>query len=379
VEPGETSIGGGDFADRLRGRNAAALRLGSALGAVLVPAFYVLDFYVIPDHVRATLLLRAAVSAYAAALVALGWLRPATLARHADALSLSLTLVVSWMISVLCWLGDGYESPYAAGLNLVFITAALLFSWRPRLVFAFQALVYGFHMAPLVVGRMDVRDPALALSHQFFILSTMLVTFVSQRHRFLLERREHASRVETERLLEEVRLLVTRDTLTPLHNRRHLFATVEAEIARARRYGRPLAVLMIDVDGFKLINDTSGHAAGDAVLQAVADRIVGDRRPQDTAARYGGDEIVVVLPEADAEAAQVVAERLRAAVEGTAVPTPGGPLGVTLSIGVAALDESVADVAALLHRADEALYRAKRSGRNRSMVWSGDGADAPRG
>jgi diguanylate cyclase (GGDEF)-like protein len=225
-------------------------------------------------------------------------------------------------------------------------------------------------MLPLALGLLPVRDAVLTFSNQFFVLSTMIVMFVSQRHRFGLEWREHLARRETERLLAEVSAHATTDSLTDLSNRRHLMEAGEREIARARRHGRPLAVVMLDVDGFKRINDGHGHGTGDEVLRYLARRVRADRRQEDTAARYGGDEIVLLLPESDEGAALAVAERIRTALTSEPLATPGGPLAVTASFGVAVLEDGVSDLAALLARADEALYAAKRRGRNCSVLWS---------
>jgi diguanylate cyclase (GGDEF)-like protein len=175
---------------------------------------------------------------------------------------------------------------------------------------------------------------------------------------------------------EQLTRLATTDVLTGLASRRHLLAELEKELRRAERSGRPLSVLMIDLDHFKGINDRYGHAVGDEVLAAVAERCVARLRAVDLCGRIGGEEFVVLLPEADAEGALTTAERLCADLAQTPIDTAGGPLGVTISIGVAthrprspAADENANDeaprrVQALLQRADEALYRAKGGGRN---------------
>jgi diguanylate cyclase (GGDEF)-like protein len=358
------------FESSRQARNAAGVTVGAALIAIVVPAFWALDFYVIPAWVRLTFFVRLGVAAYALGVLLWVRTRPAAAATHADALALSLSLLVCWMLSLLCWLGQGYESPYCAGLNLVFVTAAFLFAWPPQRVLLFYALVYGVYMTPLALGLLGVHDRTLVFSNQFFILSTIVVTFVSHRHRYLLEQSEQESQRKTERLLDEVRSLAVTDTLTALVNRRQLFTVGEAEMARARRHGHPLSVLMIDIDGFKRINDGNGHAAGDAVLQEVAARVIAGRRQEDTAARYGGDEIVMLLPETDAGAALLVAERVRLSVGAEPIRGAGGALRVTLSIGVATASADVSDLAALLCRADEALYAAKRAGRDQSAVWA---------
>jgi diguanylate cyclase (GGDEF)-like protein len=160
------------------------------------------------------------------------------------------------------------------------------------------------------------------------------------------------------------------DHLTGLHNRRYLERRLDEEFQRARRYAQPLAVLMIDIDRFKLINDVHGHPAGDTVLQQVGALCLGTARSTDIVARYGGDELVVVAPSTAPAQALVLAERLRRAIEAEIKVleyTSSGPLplNATISIGVAALSSGVDGPKSLLQAADAALYRAKSEGRNR--------------
>lgn len=165
-----------------------------------------------------------------------------------------------------------------------------------------------------------------------------------------------------------LRALATTDGLTGLANRRHFLAVAERDVAQARRSGRPLALAIFDVDRFKAVNDTFGHHVGDDVLRAVAATTVATVRAADALGRYGGEEFAVVWPDTDAEAATVAAERLRAAVAELRVPAEGGPVAVTLSVGVAVGQGPDVDLEALLRRADAAQYRAKQMGRDRVVV-----------
>jgi two-component system chemotaxis family response regulator WspR len=172
-----------------------------------------------------------------------------------------------------------------------------------------------------------------------------------------------------EKLVREKRELeraASRDALTGLTNRRHLDRTIEQEVSRARRYQRSLSVIFLDIDHFKAYNDAFGHARGDEVLRAVGRILQENTRVSDTVARYGGEEFVVLLPEADEDAAELAAEKLRRVVEAAAIEgAPGVPTGhLTVSIGVAAL-ASPLDGAGLIALADRALYASKASGRNR--------------
>jgi diguanylate cyclase (GGDEF)-like protein len=161
--------------------------------------------------------------------------------------------------------------------------------------------------------------------------------------------------------------LAYRDELTELPNRRGTARQVEVLISRSRRHGHQLALLLIDADRFKQVNDDHGHATGDLVLREIAHRLRDRVRREDLVGRWGGEEFLVALPETTPDAAAAVAESLRAAVGQTPMTTPGGPLlDVTVSIGVAGWQgEEVDD---LIARADQALYAAKAAGRDRIAI-----------
>ncbi|WP_158602030.1 GGDEF domain-containing protein [Pararobbsia silviterrae] len=157
-----------------------------------------------------------------------------------------------------------------------------------------------------------------------------------------------------------------RDGLTGVYNRRFFDERYAREIERAKRTGRPLSVLMVDVDYFKLFNDTHGHQRGDECLIAVATAISRQAaRPGDFVARYGGEEFVLVLPDTDRAGAATVSERVRDAVSALRIPTPTPSGIVTLSVGASTIERPPPATDALLRAADTALYMAKNSGRNR--------------
>ncbi len=167
---------------------------------------------------------------------------------------------------------------------------------------------------------------------------------------------------------ERLRELATRDALTGAYNRRHFFDLASAELERARRYGRLLALAMIDVDFFKAVNDRHGHLAGDDVLRGLAAALRASLRAPDVLARYGGEEFVVLLPETEIEEAARVVERLRLETARAPLDTVAGPIGITISGGVVALRPGDDEIGKLLGRADEALYAAKAAGRNRIVA-----------
>jgi diguanylate cyclase (GGDEF)-like protein len=164
---------------------------------------------------------------------------------------------------------------------------------------------------------------------------------------------------------EGLRFQATHDPLTDLWNRAQVLAELERELARQARHGGALAVALADLDHFKWVNDTHGHAAGDAVLRQAAQRMRQALRNCDLLGRYGGEEFLIVLPGCDLAAAACGAERLRELI--AARPMRAGELllPVRVSIGVAAGDGEVRDPACLIAAADQALYRAKELGRNR--------------
>jgi diguanylate cyclase (GGDEF)-like protein len=175
-----------------------------------------------------------------------------------------------------------------------------------------------------------------------------------------------AAALESAQLHSAARELADMDALTHLPNRRRFSADIEAEWERCQRYGRPLSLVMIDLDHFKRLNDTHGHLTGDHVLRLTAEAIVGQLRASDTGYRYGGEEIAVLLRETELEDGTAVAERIRAAIE--AVVVSGVPVTVTASLGVAERDGAMTHHNDLVLVADTALYDAKRQGRNRVVT-----------
>jgi two-component system, cell cycle response regulator len=177
----------------------------------------------------------------------------------------------------------------------------------------------------------------------------------------------------SDRLRHNVQLsleMAITDQLTGLHNRRYMSRHLDTLIEGARKSGKPLAFLIMDIDFFKAVNDTHGHDIGDEVLRDFAGRISANVRGIDLACRYGGEEFVVVMPDTDVAFAYTVAERLRKSVEQTPFAVSRDPhqLSITISIGIAGSEGNVDSADALLHRADQALYRAKREGRNRVVA-----------
>lgn len=175
------------------------------------------------------------------------------------------------------------------------------------------------------------------------------------------------------KLRDALRQLAMRDSLTGLYNRRYMEDSLQRELHRAERTGKPVALIMIDIDHFKRFNDTFGHDAGDFVLSAMARAIIANIRPSDIACRYGGEELALVLAETDLECARERAEKLRLAIRETNLTHRAQSLpGPTASFGVAAYPMQGGNVADLIKAADLALYRAKQEGRDRVCAAEAD-------
>ncbi|GLK78753.1 sensor domain-containing diguanylate cyclase [Methylopila turkensis] len=221
--------------------------------------------------------------------------------------------------------------------------------WR-RTVAAARADPSRAHMAEWTVRTRDGGDRVI----QFFY------RFLGERYALVLW-----DVTEQRRLEAELRSAARTDALTGAANRRRFGERLAHDVAAARAGGGPLALIVLDIDHFKAINDRFGHAVGDDALKAVADRAARALRRDDMLARVGGEEFAALLPQAGRAEAKTVAERLHAAVAGTPIVAGAVTLGVTVSLGVALLRDSDGAPDDLFARADAALYAAKASGRNR--------------
>jgi diguanylate cyclase (GGDEF)-like protein/PAS domain S-box-containing protein len=198
------------------------------------------------------------------------------------------------------------------------------------------------------------------------VLTSCLTPQGSTIPAYLINLRDITSRKKIE---EKLHMLAITDSLTGIFNRRHSLALAQQEISRAIRLEQDLAILLIDVDHFKRINDTYGHQVGDQVLLSLADCCRLNLRSFDIFGRYGGEEFIALLPGANAACVNDAAERLRATVANLSVPTEKGSASVTISLGIANLsDFPNATLDELLNQADQALYRAKTAGRNRASA-----------
>ncbi|HQC73355.1 MAG TPA: diguanylate cyclase, partial [Candidatus Competibacteraceae bacterium] len=250
------------------------------------------------------------------------------------------------------------------GLILLFVAA--LYFFQRAIVKPILRVTAGLERARLSHGTVHLRrerirelDNIARAAEEF----GAALAQISERSTAL--EREVYERQQAQAQLQE---LATTDSLTGLRNRRYFMYRAAEEFERARRYRLPLALLMLDADHFKAINDRYGHPIGDQVLQALARRGQELLRDVDLFARIGGEEFAILLPQTDLDAARVVAERLRQRMASTPIVTDQGPLILTISLGLTGFDATVIDFDALLRRADAALYRAKQNGRNCTEV-----------
>ncbi len=227
---------------------------------------------------------------------------------------------------------------------LVITRASDMMFMLPHLVVAFATLYYRF------------ADTTFS-NHMLYLL---VATAEAWLFAFVLERSNRAKFLAELQLEQEA----TRDYLTNLSNRRHFTELAEKELPRARRHGRPLSLLLIDLDHFKNVNDRFGHGAGDAVLRETAALLAGGVRQSDRVCRFGGEEFAILLPETEVQAATELAERLRIALQANVFVHAQGRIAISCSIGVSTLNGATTDLDHLVKQADQALYAAKAQGRD---------------
>ncbi|MEW6693744.1 MAG: GGDEF domain-containing protein [Pseudomonadota bacterium] len=360
-------------------RNLHALGVAAwvvvALNALHVVVFGTLHF---DDAVRSTWAQRVAGAHAVMAVVMLvtGWLARRLQARDAlpDAaawLPVGISaLVLGWAIALTAF-DQAIGGSLSAYVNAA-IAVPVVVLLRPQLMVTLMALAWG---ALAVVLRWVVEDAALLTTHRMNAASTSvlaaLVGVLFWRHFVRTERLQRAlanSNRQLQAQHHELQALATRDPLTGLLNRRAFEHEAQQALARARRQRHPLALLMLDVDHFKAINDRHGHPAGDAALRQVAACMAEAIRQTDPLARLGGEEFVLLLPDTGADQAWHLAEKLRHTLEQMPLPAIGAPLTVSIGLVTVAAD-AAPTLEGLLQQADQALYAAKRQGRNRTVTW----------
>lgn len=206
-------------------------------------------------------------------------------------------------------------------------------------------------------------ETAISKGASDFVFKPVRLEELQLRINRVLEERK--LKQERDGMVEKLKELSITDGLTKLYNSRHFYTQLKREVGRADRYLHPLSLLLLDIDNFKIFNDSFGHLEGDKVLAQIADTITSLLRKIDTAYRYGGEEFTVILPEATCEQTAIVAERIRKAVRNLSFsPEFGQEISITISIGVAEYCPQE-EIPALVKRADRAMYISKQEGRDR--------------
>ena len=226
------------------------------------------------------------------------------------------------------------------------------------------------HVPFVLIGTRQQREllfKGLDLGANEYLLRPLNPNEVAARLSAQVRRHRLQQRIQNRHLASQDQAM--HDALTGLYNRHYLQHHLPRLHARAQESGRPPALIVCDLDHFKQVNDRYGHQAGDDVLRTVAARLAGGVRTPDLVTRFGGEEFIVLLPDADIDSAMQIAERLRMAVAGTPITLAcEQPVTITASFGVSTVLWDEGNVEAALHRADEALYRAKRQGRNQVLA-----------
>ena len=293
--------------------------------------------------------------------LAYGWIRHAlaTTARGSKIwLGLLLTGADIMVVGAAIYVSGGPASPFWPMFALPILAATLRFGLKVGL--AATCAACGLSLAVLATGRFADGLTGLNLFRFMFMIAM-----------FLLFSFFFGTQVEEEKKLRQEILALSRtDPLTGIYNHRYLLDVLRNELKRAARYDEPLAVSMIDLDLFKSVNDTFGHLAGDKILTELVNTLKTTFRATDCLARYGGDEIAVVMPKAGQHEALTALERARDAVARASFSGPNGQsLRITISAGVAVFPDHGEDALTLLDRADRAMYTAKNSGGNRVQVY----------
>ncbi|RMG55464.1 MAG: GGDEF domain-containing protein [Gammaproteobacteria bacterium] len=359
-------------------------RLGVLVGFVLFLVFGVLDRYLYPEVYSTLWFLRYAVASplFLLLIVVLFFVQET---RHSQPLLAAMAIVVGLsVVGMIHEIPVQRDNPYYAGLMLVIFYSHGLVRMQFRWATLSSIIIVLAYEAVVLILRTATSFEEILAGNFFFIsaaltgMGTSLIMEYDARRQFLLQRHLAEERNLLEQANRKLNAINARldaeahvDELTRIPNRRSFFEHLDREWRRQLRRGekaRPVSLLLIDIDFFKRYNDHYGHPAGDRCLKRIAGLIAqAAQRPGDLAARIGGEEFVLLLPETDLEAARDLAEALRDRVEQEAIPHRESPIDhhVTISIGVASLiPGGNVPPSELVHGADHALYEAKRAGRN---------------
>lgn len=334
-------------------------RAAAALTLLIVPAYHLID--VIAGQAPAELLRQQALWRIPALLVAVGLLAQVSLRPKAEGtvwllrlLTLAIMAMMFGMFAFNAQHPEGDPERMARGLILVTFAVSLLSIGGAREVLAIFTVPFVACLAWLWRTQADLHELTLLLVDPLMMLAVALITA-----ELFYRLRERSVRLET-----ELERLAATDALTGLANRRDFEDRLQDEMARSKRHGEPLSVVLGDLDHFKRVNDTYGHGTGDQLLRQIGHILQKDLREEDLAVRWGGEEFLLMLPATDLEHAVETAERIRSTIAARPIRCDTADISITISFGAAqyAAGELITQ---LIRRADEAMYRAKSEGRNR--------------
>ena len=367
------------FGQHLRRMFQVRLRLTSAVGFLFLPAFTAFYFLIFPQTSR--LVIAVCVLGMLVTLLSVALTFAVKTLEAARALSLSsfglFTLCCAWVIPIVS-VESALETEAGRAVQMVAVAAfihilitALLLPLRLREVMGLSAFIVGALGVGIRVSPLSLQNRTTQA--ELFMVG-MVAVLVSLLSHFNSRLRRRVFDASFDMALQTARMkaMSQTDALTGGYNRHHIETMLETELARAARFGRPLSLLMFDLDNFKIVNDTLGHGAGDQVLQAIHQIAGAELREIDTLARFGGDEFLILLPETDERFARRIAGRLHNRV-GWELPTRFGaetlPGKVSLSVGVLTLEAGHhLPMGAILARVDGLLYDAKGGGKNQVVV-----------
>ncbi len=269
--------------------------------------------------------------------------------------------------------GEGLDLALAGGYDLVVTSITLRREDGLRFLSQLRSHEATRQLPVLLLGdevEMARVAKGLELGANDYLMKPIDRNELLARCRTQIRRRRYQERLRTN--YERSLSMALIDPLTGVFNRRYLDAHLPRLLDRAREAQKPLAMMFIDIDHFKRVNDTHGHAVGDEVLKELANRVTRHLRSVDLVVRWGGEEFVVVMPDADAASALIVGERLRNRVAETPIPVtgPAGSLSITISAGIALTAPEQPNVEEVIRQADAALYAAKNGGRNKVVLWT---------
>ena len=353
----------------------ATRRIGIGAGALAVVAFPIwigFDYLVAPDLAGGLVWLRLAVGAAILVMwLALVFTRFGE--RNSELLLLGGMLTINLGIVIMLGRVDSHYAAYVLGMSLTFYAGAFLLPWSLRWTAALIGLTFAA-VAVMLVLTGSISRPALA-TITFYLGTAALLSLIGQAYRRAEAWSEFRGKVALEQeqrrsseLVAELDRISRQDPLTGLANRRAWDEALEREFALAARRGEPFAVLLLDLDQLKEINDRLGHPVGDSVLRSVGRLLVENSREGDVIARIGGDEFALLAPDCELIAATELAEKMRRLIE-EATSAAAGIGGVTISVGVAEWEGGDDTVEAIMLRGDRRLYTAKAT---RNVVCAGD-------